>query len=126
MSFNYTPLINTTKSLIDKFGKSVTITQNVVGTFDPAAGTESGGSTQTDTFNAVILPISDKDYKLVPDGLEISKMFSVTFAGIDTDFTPKVGDTVTASSVVYNIKSLKVMNPNATGGVIFYKAIVSL
>lgn len=55
MATNFsTRMANLGKTLISKYGLSITITRLVSGTFDPSTQTDSSSSTLSDTCNAII------------------------------------------------------------------------
>lgn len=89
--------------LIDKFGKSVTITYNTPGAYDPDTRTATVSASAV-TANATI-----EDYgageMFASNGLIVMGDKKLTFAAADVT-RPEPGDTVTIDSVVWSIISV--------------------
>ena len=56
----YNELQDTTASLLEEFGRPVTLVKIVPGTFDPTTGTSSGDTTTTNVVKAVFVEINAK------------------------------------------------------------------
>lgn len=91
-----------TTKLIAKYGKSVTLSSNTAGSYDPT----TGAATQTSVAAPVKALVEDystrRDGTGFANGLILSgdKKFSIAAAGITK---PKPGDSITLNSVVYAV-----------------------
>ncbi|KAF1711064.1 hypothetical protein CSC70_03815 [Pseudoxanthomonas kalamensis DSM 18571] len=62
MAFDYPASAATAAALLDTFGQTVTLSRVVPGGYDPATGTVSPDTVQSQTCKAAILPYRDGDY----------------------------------------------------------------
>ena len=93
----------TADKLIGKFGKQVTLTRVTEGTYNPATGDMSAGSTTTQTVAALV-----KDFngiKLLIGAVQRGDT-KVSIAALNAT-EPQIGDTITIDSLVYNVLAVK-------------------
>jgi len=90
--------------------QSVTLTSITAGTYDPATGTVSGGSTSTTSLRAVVEDF--KGLELI-SGLVQAGDKKVTIAGANVASVPKPTDTVTAGGVVYSVERVNTVAPGS-------------
>lgn len=90
-------------NLIDKYGKSVTLTSVTNGAYNPATGT-SAKTTATSTVKAIV-----EDYSLHSSGVRFQTGLikagdkKVTIAALGIITKPKPSDTITIDTVAWNI-----------------------
>jgi hypothetical protein len=94
---------STADKLLDKFGKSITLTSIVEGTYDPATGELSGGTTTSTNHTAVI-----KDYNGIDfiSGVVQAGDRKVMIAALGAP-TPQPADKVTVDSEVYQVVAVR-------------------
>ncbi len=93
----------TSDRLIGKFGKSVTLTRVVEGTYDPSTGDMAAGSTTTQTVAALV-----KDFngiELLSGAIQAGDR-KVSIAALNAT-EPQIGDTMTVDTLVYNVLAVK-------------------
>lgn len=93
----------TADKLIGKFGKQVTLTRVTEGSYNPATGEMSAGSTTTQTVAALI-----KDFngiEILSGGIEKGDR-KVSIAALNAT-EPQIGDTMTIDSLVYSVLAVK-------------------
>lgn len=93
----------TALKLLNKFGKSVTLTMVTEGTYDPTTGDVSGSSTTTEIPKALIEDFNGVDY--VSGLVEKGDRKITTPASGYTE--PKPNDRFTVGSDVYTVVSVK-------------------
>lgn len=93
----------TALKLINKFGKSVTLTRVTEGTYDPTTGDVSGSSTTTEIPKALIEDFNGVDY--VSGLVEKGDRKITTPASGYTE--PKPNDRFTVGSDVYTVVSVE-------------------
>ena len=94
---------NTADTLLDKFGKSITLTSIVEGSYDPATGDMSANTTTNTTHTAIVKDFNGVDFV---SGVIQSGDRKVTIAALNAT-TPQPADKVTVDSEVYNVISVK-------------------
>ena len=103
---NYNSIKATARSLLAKFGQSMTLTKSVSGSYNATTG-ENTLTTSTTTDIGVILPYGDA-VNSAPDSL-IKQNDQQIFIQMAT--VPTVTDKITVASVDYNIVSVKAIEP---------------
>ena len=95
----------TALKLLNKFGKSVTLTMVTEGTYDPTTGDVSGSSTTTEIPKALIEDFNGVDYVsgLVEKG---DRKITIPASGYTE---PKPNDRFTVGSDVYTVVSVETM-----------------
>jgi len=84
--------------LINKYGKSITLTSVTTGSYNPATGSV------TNTTSAASVKALVEDYKTgFADGLVKIGDKKFTVAAIDLSSSPKPGDTITLGSATYSV-----------------------
>lgn len=91
-------------NLIDKFGKTVTLTTQSAGTYDPATRTTT--ITPTSVTPKAVIEEYTAGQMFAGDGLILAGDKRLTFAAADIT-RPEPGDTVTIDSVVWTIKAVQ-------------------
>ena len=93
----------TADKLLDKFGKSITLTSIVEGSYDPATGDMGAGTTTSTTHTAII-----KDYNGIDfiGGVIQSGDRKVMIAALGTTM-PQPADKVTVDSEVYQVVAVR-------------------
>jgi hypothetical protein len=94
---------NTADTLLDKFGKSITLTSIVEGTYDPATGDMSANTITNTTHTAII-----KDYNGIDfiSGVVQAGDRKVMIAALGAP-TPQPADKVTVDSEVYQVVAVR-------------------
>ena len=89
----------TANRLIDKFGKQITITHIVKGTYNPATGEMVADIVTSESITALI-----KDYNgfELTNGVIQSGDLKIKVAALNIT-EPSIGDTVTIDSLVYSV-----------------------
>lgn len=108
MSF-YGNAQNTASKMLTKFGQSVTHTIRTAGTYNPA----TGGLTVTETTQTVKAALFDYGNEEIDGMLIVAGDKRALVAALEIT-APKMDDTLTVSSVVWTIKSVKELNPSGT------------
>jgi hypothetical protein len=93
----------TANTLLDKFGKSITLTSIVEGSYDPATGDMSANTTTNTTHTAIIKDYNGIDFM---GGVIQSGDRKVMIAALDTT-TPQPADKVTINSEVYQVIAVR-------------------
>lgn len=89
--------------LINKYGKSITLTSVTTGTYNPATGSV------TNTTSAVTVKAIVEDYNYRDSGVGFTEGLikigdkKFTVAAIDLSVAPKPGDTITLGSSTYSV-----------------------
>lgn len=93
----------TADKLLDKFGKSITLTSVTEGSYDPTTGEMGAGTTTSTTHTAII-----KDFKGIDfiSGVVQAGDRKVMIAALGTP-TPQPADKVTIDSEVYQVMSVR-------------------
>ncbi len=103
---NYNNLKNTARSLLAKFGQSMTLTKYLVGTYDATTGENSSTTSET-TDIGVIMPYGD--------GLKASENSLIKADDqqifIQMATVPSVADKISVAGVVYDVVSVKAIEP---------------
>lgn len=88
--------------------QTVTLTTTTPGTYDPATGTTSGGSTSTQSVRAVV-----EDYKglALLNGLIQAGDKKITLPAANLTTAPKPTDTVTVGSLTYAVVGVSTVQP---------------
>jgi hypothetical protein len=103
---DYVGLKSTARKLLANFGQLMTLTQNTSATYSPDTGTNTVTSTSTTDYG-VILPyenISVADSLIQQNDQQVFIQLSVV---------PKPTDTITINAIIYNIISVKAIEPAA-------------
>ena len=103
---NYNSIKGTARSLLAKFGQSMTLTKSVSGSYDATTG-ENTITTSTTTDIGVILPYGDA-LSSTANSL-VKQNDQQIFIQIAT--VPSVADKITVASVDYDIVSVKAIEP---------------
>jgi hypothetical protein len=93
----------TANTLLDKFGKSITLTSIVEGSYDPATGDMSANTATNTTHTAIIKDYNGIDFM---SGVIQSGDRKVMIAALDTT-TPQPADKVTIDSEVYQVIAVR-------------------
>jgi hypothetical protein len=90
--------------------QSVTLTSITAGTYDPATGTVTGGSTTTTSVRAVV-----EDFKGLSllNGLIQAGDKKITVAAANVTTAPKPTDTVTVGGIVYAVVNVVTVQPGS-------------
>jgi hypothetical protein len=90
--------------------QTVTLTSVTAGTYDPATGTTTGGSTSSATVPAVV-----EDYKglALLNGLIQAGDKKVTVAAANLTTAPKPTDTLTAGGIAYAVVNVVTVQPGS-------------
>lgn len=93
----------TADKLLDKFGKSITLTSIVEGSYDPATGDMGAGTTTSTTHTAII-----KDYNGIDfiSGVVQAGDRKIMIAALGAP-TPQPADKVTIDSEVYQVIAVR-------------------
>lgn len=128
----YSGAIAATDRAITKKGKSVTFTKTSGGTRDPATGETTGGTTQSMTIKAVVLPASggktaalDLRYGNSLDLSTVQKLAFLLIDGADCTFEPEPATKVTIGSEVWTVLGTTPLNPNE-GDPILHKVAIRI
>lgn len=123
----YDSVIAAASKLINKKGKSITITRSISSSFDPVLG-EDTITNESQTIKAVILPASggkiqalDLRYGLT--GLSFERLSYFMMAGKDIAFSPEPGQKVTVASEDWTILGVTPLNPNEGAPIMYDVAI---
>lgn len=123
----YTSIGNTASRLIDQFGKDVELHREIGGSFDGAAGEETGITTDIQYLKAVILPMSNramgekfKEASLIYDRLSTCKIY-----GGGLPWSPSLGNNIVFSGEKWEIISNTPLNPN-TGDAITHDMVIAI
>lgn len=103
---NYNALKNTARNLLASFGQSMTLTKYLVDTYDSTTGVNSS-TTSTTTDIGVILPYGDAIVST--SNSLIQQNDQQVFIQMAT--IPNVADRLTVAGVVYDIVSVKAIEP---------------
>lgn len=102
---------NDVLSALTEYGRSVTLTVNNEGDYDPATGTVSGDSETDYTVTGLLLGYKDQDI----DGSRIlANDRKCILAASGMSVVPTSGDILTASSVDYSVIAVKTYEVNGT------------
>lgn len=116
--FNYVKSADTARKLITKFGRDITHTRIVAGTYDPSTDSFTGGSTTITTLKAVILDIKGQDFvndTLIKEG----DRYAIIEAGVNDIATT---DQLTIGGVVWTI--IRVENLAPAGVNVLFKVYI--
>ena len=94
---------NTADTLLDKFGKSITLTSIVEGSYDPATGDMSANTTTNTTHTAIIKDFNGVDFI---SGVIQSGDRKVMIAALGAT-TPQPADKITIDSEVYQVIAVR-------------------
>lgn len=129
---SYAGSIAAANRIIESKGKSVTFTRTTGGTRDPATGAIAGGTTETMTIKAAVLPASggkiqelDLRYGDSIDMSTIQKLQFLIVDGADCTFEPAQTQTVTVESEDWTVLGVTPVNPNV-GTPIIYKIAIRI
>ena len=87
--------------IINKYGKSITLTSVTTGTYNPATGSVTN-TTSSATVKAIVEDYSYQDSGFTEGLIKVGdKKFTV--AAIDLSSAPKPGDTITLGSSTYSV-----------------------
>ena len=92
------PLRAVSKTILDTFGTSLTVTQTTPGVYDP----EDGNWAVTTTAVTVNGRLDDHKAHELTDEIRATDQ-KLTLPAIDLSFEPGVGDTVTVGAAVYGV-----------------------
>ena len=107
MSFNYTNSANTARNLLAKFGQDMTLTQDVIGAYDPDTG--SAFVTQvTTTDKGVILPYSNGIESIASALIEKGDAQVL----LNISVVPKPSDKLTIGADLWTIINVKALQPS--------------
>jgi len=121
----YTSISATASNLINKFGKEIAIHREIGGTFDGGTGEETGATTDTQTLNAVVLPLSARDERYKAASLTHERVSGCKLSGSALAWEPTLGDRVVFNSESWEILSKTPLNPN-DGAVIIYDMVIGI
>jgi hypothetical protein len=94
---------NTADTLLNKFGKLITLTSIAEGSYDPATGDMSANTTTNTTHTAIIKDFNGVDFI---SGVIQSGDRKVTIAALNAT-TPQPSDKITIDSEVYQVVSVR-------------------
>lgn len=106
MSDFYTGLASTAKSLLSKYGQTVTLTRSVSGTVDPITGIGTAGTSTSFTANGAVLMFS----KSLIDGTNILATDKRVL--IDSDNKPMINDVITTSGGDLTVLAVNAIAPS--------------
>jgi hypothetical protein len=109
MSQFYTKLAATASSLLTKYGQTVTFSRAVGATFNPATGTDTGGSTSTWTGKGASFNYNSSEI----DGAMIQES-DIRLLAEAVATQPVIGDQVTVNSIAYHVVSVNETSPGGT------------
>jgi len=127
-TYDYSGLSGTAQKLVNKFGKSVTITHVEAGAYDAGAGTSSGDVTTNQTLQAVSLPASGGKIAALDERFELGgQIFQdyafITISGDDITFEPSPGDAVAMDSKTWYVIGVTPTRPNVGDAIIYELAL---
>lgn len=119
MSAFYDRMASTARSMIERFGRDISISRPVEGTFDAASGVVTPGTANDGTLKGVVLPAntSSKDLfdNLVEDGTMIGKQIRyVVAAAKGAPFEPESNDILSFDSASWRIVGCTPLSPDGT------------
>lgn len=107
----YTSQIATALRLLSAKGQAITLARVTTGTFDPVAGTETGGSSATQALVGVVMPAS----YATRGGLVQNTTTTVMVAASGVSIIPRPGDKITLSTgQVLSVLTVEEMAPDGT------------
>jgi hypothetical protein len=115
----YDSLSKTAQNLINnKFGKSVILKREIGASFNPATGTETGATEQTQTIKAVDIPASggkiqalDKRFNL--GALTYNRLKYIQFAGQGLAWQPELTNKVEINGEEWFVIGATPLEPNS-------------
>lgn len=119
MSFDYASKRIVADTMIEKYGRTITIRRASAGTYDPATGTMSG-STDTDyTAKAVVMSASKGtveafDIRIQGGTLLESNLRSLIVSAENLSITPQPGDQVIMDSETWSVLGNTPLAPDGT------------
>jgi hypothetical protein len=124
----YTSISATAKRLIGTYGKTVKISRDTGGTFNPVTGNYSGTSVDSQNVTAVVLPankskVAGLDVQYGLGGLTFKKYNFMIVSGEDVTFTPEPGHTVTIDTVDWVVLGVTPTNPNDGSPIVYDVAL---
>lgn len=109
----YADMADTASGLLTEFGQTVTLTESVPGSYDPATGATGSASVTTQTGKAVMIDYSSRsiDGTLIMAGDKMLKLSPLDTSGAQLT-PPKPESTVTmADGTVWTVKRVEAKNP---------------
>jgi hypothetical protein len=115
----YDSLSKTAQNLINnKFGKSVILKREIGASFNPATGTETGATEQTQTIKAVDIPVTssraqglDKQFNL--GALTYNRLKYIQFAGQGLAWQPELTNKVEINGEEWFVIGATPLEPNS-------------
>lgn len=117
-SFDYAKTASTATRLLQRFGRSVTLTRRTPGSYDPTTGGPGAGTTAAHAGTAALFDYQQKDI----DGTHIRVGDQRAYIAPDLAVTPQTGDTLTVGSDVWSIIASRPLAP--AGTVVLHEAQV--
>lgn len=108
MSFDYTAMATTAAALLKNFGQAMAIRRTTGDTYDPVAGSSSGGTT-ADTANFGVF-VSLKTAFATDFDIAVGDKIAV----VDSTIAPLVSDKLVVGSSAYSIIAIQEINPAGT------------
>jgi len=114
MSF-YAESATAALALLEKFGKTLTLSRDGGGTFDPVAGRYTAeDADSTEPVTGVILPLTKIDDNQYLEQLIQGKLRRVIIAAKGMALKPQAGDKVTDGSTIMEVIGSTPLNPAGT------------
>ena len=111
----YTRLQNTAQKLLKGKGQSLTLTKVTAGTYNPATGGMTGGTTSTQLAYGAVFEYGNKNIDGTLIKVGDKQLLLSAFKTDGTALTaPVVNDTVTIGGIVYTVTQVKSLAPAGT------------
>ena len=123
-AFDYADATATATELLTDFGTACTVTRVVEGTYNPATGTFTGGSTTNQSGIGVLLEYTPQEAGVLQQAGTLvqasDRKLLLSVSGINN--APEPNDTVTFNGVVYTVIQAKSLAP--AGYVVMYELML--